>query len=769
MRDSNGGGGGRTGGRFGRLILIGCLALILRLLNIHESASSPFFETPVIDARTYVEDALELAGGSWAGKPEPFWQPPLYTYFLALLFWAGGEDYYLPRLIQALLGAGSCILLFLIGERLFTPGVALGAGLAAACFGPLIYFGGELLPAIPAVFLNLLFFLSLIRPPCTDPWRWLLSGFLLGFAALAVANILLFLPFLVMWLWRNSRDVPRIRILQQSLLLLLGCVLAIAPVTARNYLVGGDWVLISHNAGINFYIGNNPDYERTVNIRPGRDWALLVEKPEMEAGIERPSAKSRYFFTRSWQFIADDPLGYLKLLVYKLSLFWRGDEIQRNLDPYFARGDSSVLRLLLWKYGLAFPFGLAAPLALLGLICFWRRPPGRSAEEQLLALFLLVYMVSVVLFFVTSRYRLPAVPFILLFAGYGLREMLGSGYRKKILLPLFGVLLVATNLGIGSMDMEGSSDQHYALGDAYEREGMQANALREYRLALERQPDHREARLRLAALHINRQEHAKAIESYHAYMESYPDALSVRFLLGNAYLAARRYKEAVAQYESLILLKPRWADLFGRLGYAYLMAENPSRAMWAYRRTLDIQPDSSLVRYQLARLYETQDSLQAAVKDYRILLQSESDSAEFHTRLANLLIEQEETGQHTFPLKQNARTHEAVVHLLRAVQLEPDNAVSRWSLGMTLAKQGRYVEAIEHFERVLELEPKNYQTHFCLANLYKRTGKEEKARQHMEHHLRASREKRLQHKAQQEAGEQIEKLFGSLKTDQQKF
>ena len=97
-------------------------------------------------------------------------------------------------------------------------------------------------------------------------------------------------------------------------MLLLGCSLTIAPVTLRNYRVGDDVVLISHNAGINFYIGNNPDYDRTVFIRPGKDWAHLVEMPEREAGIDRPSRKSRFFFGRSWDYISADPLGYLSLL-----------------------------------------------------------------------------------------------------------------------------------------------------------------------------------------------------------------------------------------------------------------------------------------------------------------------------------------------------------------------------------------------------------------------------------------------------------------------
>lgn len=747
--------------------LVGLLALALRLIYLGESASSPFFSSPVIDARTYVDEALALAGGAWAGPPGPFWQAPLYPYFLGLVFKVCSEDYWVPRLLQALLGAASCILLWCIGRRLFPSALALGAALAAALYGPFIYFGGELLPAIPALFLYLLFFLSLLYPLCPGPWRWLICGLLLGLAALAVTNILLFLPFLVLWMLWPSRDTPRPW--RDVALLLLGCALPIAPVTARNYLESGDWVLISANAGLNFYIGNNPDYERTVNIRPGQEWALLVETPELEAGIERPAAKSAYFFAKSWRFIAGDPLGYLRLLLYKVCLFWRGDEIPRNLDPYYAREDSLVLRLLMWHRGLAFPFGLVAPLALLGAISFWRSPAGQTPEGRLFLLFPLVYMLSVALFLVAARYRLLALPFLLLLAGQGLSAMFRPAPHRKLLLALLPLLLLTVNLGAETTTAEREGEHHFALGVAYEHKDMQANALRQYQLALDSLPGHREALLHLAALYMGRGEEARAIETYRTLLEFHPEAGAARFLLGNACLKAWRYQEAAAAYETLVPLKPRWAELYGRLGYAYLMSGQPSRALAAYRQTLELRPDSSTVRYQLARLCEDQGSLEAAAREYTTLLKQEPDHPEFHTRLADVLLAQEEAGRQTFSLPQDARTKEAENHLRRAILQDAVYPASRWSLGMLLARQGRYAEATAHFGRLLELEPQNFQAHFCLANLYRRLHREPEARAHMALYARASREQALREQAQKDAGKQMEKLFGSPKEDQRRL
>lgn len=745
---------------------VGLLAFCLRILYLHEIEASPLFQVPVVDARTYVEDALYLSGESWLGRPAPFWQPPLYPYSLALLFSAFGENYYLPRLLQALMGAAVCVLTCLIGRRLFSPAIALGAGLVAALYGPLIYIGGELLPTLPGIFLNLLLLLLLLRLPISARWLWLLAGLLLGLASLAVGNILLFLPVLLLWVWRSRMQMQLSThgAIQRGLLLLAGCSLVIAPVALRNYLIGDDLVLISHNAGINFYIGNNPAYDRTVGIRPGREWAALVEMPEREAGIELPSAKSRFFLSRSWEFIRSEPLAYVQLLLRKSYLFWRGDEIRRNLDLYFARRDSLILSALLWKYGLAFPFGLVSPLALIGLIAFWRDPVGRTPRGRLLLLFTLTYAVSVVAFFITSRYRLPVIPLLLLFAGFGLHTCLFSVRRIKPLLALV-ILLLLANAGTASMDMEGEPQQHFWLGYAYEKKGMPANAMREYRVAIEGNPDHENALLRLAGLYSGQKRPLKAIEVYRQYLKAYPASERVRYLLANVQLTVGQYEKSILIYEELASQKPEWAELHGRLGYAYLMSGQPKRAVAAYRRTLELQPDSTVVRYQLARLYQARGNREAAIEEYGRLLERGAERAEYHVHLADLLVEREEAssqweeeGKESILLDPTPGVRRAEEHLRRAIGQNAEFVLPYWKLGLLLARQNRYPEAVGFFERIAEITPMDHQVHACLGNLYERMGRKEEAEERFARSTRLERETRLQNRAQTELKEQMEEV-----------
>ena len=60
-------------------------ALALRLVYLYEFSANPFFDAPVVDARTFLEQARQIAVGHAPNGDEPFWQPPLYIYFLAFI------------------------------------------------------------------------------------------------------------------------------------------------------------------------------------------------------------------------------------------------------------------------------------------------------------------------------------------------------------------------------------------------------------------------------------------------------------------------------------------------------------------------------------------------------------------------------------------------------------------------------------------------------------------------------------------------------------
>ena len=691
--------------------LLGLIAFGLRCLYVYQSEASPFFDFPQVDAKTYTQAATQMAvDGHWRGDPTPFWQPPLYPYFLGLVFALFGPDYYIARLVQAVLGSVNCVLIYFLGRRIFSSAVGFAAAGLAAIYGPLLFFDAEFLPPVLAVFLDLLLLLSLLWATSGGYLRRLVPGLLFGLAALCVANILLFLPFVLGWLlWRDA-NLPWKQRLLRTFPLLLGALLVVAPVSLRNYLVGSDWVLISSNAGINFFIGNNADYHKTVSIQPGPEWRKLVARPKSEAGLDRASQKSRFFFFRAWEFIRTHPLDYGRLLIDKIYLFWHGHEVGRNQDLYYARNFSSLLSMLLWKSFIAFPFGVLAPLALLGIGLLWREGLQRKPDSALLLLFLLSYALSVVLFFVTARYRLPVVPVLLLFAVHGVKRCYCLAQERQMR-PLIGasiagvILLAVSNFRVGAMEED--AEIHYRLGMVFQQQGLPANAIAAYRQALALDSTLQEPRFNLGSLYARQGRYQKAIAEYQQFIEHFPEHPEARYSLGNVFLKIQNYGNALAQYEQLLAEEDAEVDkvdIQGLVAYTYVQLGQLEQATRAYEDLLQSRPDSLNARYQLGRVYEARQMPAAAGRKYVQILERDSTHAEARYRLALFALRRNEpaTGK---------------AHLQSLITHNPTHIQGRWLLAAQYVIEHRGVEALEQLETILEIEPTHIQANWLAGHL----------------------------------------------------
>lgn len=573
------------------------LALVLRLFHVLQLDASPLFAHPAVDSLTYAEHAARLAAGNWPGYGEgPFWQPPLYPYFLGLLKTFFPQSFfYAVRFVQALLGALSCVLLYVLGSHLFRPAVGAGAALGAALCGTLIFFDGELLPASLATFLDLaglVLLLRALRHHCRR--TFLAAGLLFGLAALAVPTVLGFVLAAALWLcWRRGSGGRG-----RAAIFLLGAVLVIAPVTLRNFTIGNDAVLISHNGGINFYIGNNPDYDRTLNLRPGWEWDELIDMP-YQAGIQKPSRKSRFYFARSWEYIRTQPFDWLRLLGRKFFLFWHGDEIGRNQDIYFWRNYSTPLSLTLWKAGVAFPFGVLAPLALLGMLL--------AARQQGLSpplLFVAVYGLCIIAFFVTARYRAPLLPLFALFAAHG-GHWLYTGLRQHhfksagLGLGICILSAIPTNFQLPPMDMSGNAAIHYNLGNALARAGRSELARREFSRSVALDSTYWQAWLNLGALEGVQGDMRAAAQIFARVGRANPRRHRVWLNLAHAHVAMGDRDAALNAYRRSLAARPQQREVYIELIQFFLQEGDERNAEKILQQALQYHPTDAARLRQL--------------------------------------------------------------------------------------------------------------------------------------------------------------------------
>ncbi len=426
-------------------LIVAGVALVIQAAFILDSHPHLVFQVPVIDAATYHNMASALARGE-AVSQDAFWQPPLYPYFLATLYRIAGPSVLAARIVQALLGVAAALIVFAIAKRMMPTRPSLIAAILFAAYGPLLFFYSQLLPtglAVTLFLLATLLTLVLVGQP-TLP-RALACGAAFGIAALTVPNVLIcaFIP--PYYLLRNDpTGMDRSQRAKLCIVFLLALVVSIAPVTIRNASRSGAWVPISTNGGINLYIGNNPDIDTTMTIRPGLDWSRLTALPFREGARSSVEAQ-QIFFRKVREHALGSPGEFLGDLLKKTLLLAQSREIPRNTSLYSFSRESSILSLLTWKIGsFAFPFGLVGPLALAGYLVATRGHP----ERRLLAAFVLVYLATVVLFFPAARYRAPAIPGMLILAVLGTQAIIGHVRKRSpagwegLAMFVFGLLLM---------------------------------------------------------------------------------------------------------------------------------------------------------------------------------------------------------------------------------------------------------------------------------------------------------------------------------------
>ena len=120
------------------LLVVFVLALTVRLAHLWQLGVSDFGELLLGDSAGYDRWARRIAEGDWLGT-EVFYQAPLYPYVLGLIYAVFGPDVTVVRVCQAILGAGSCVLLAVAGSRIFSPRVGAVAGVMLALYAPAIF------------------------------------------------------------------------------------------------------------------------------------------------------------------------------------------------------------------------------------------------------------------------------------------------------------------------------------------------------------------------------------------------------------------------------------------------------------------------------------------------------------------------------------------------------------------------------------------------------------------------------------------------------
>jgi len=611
--------------------LIFFIAFLIRLIYIIQIKSSIFYNNFMLDEAFYNKWALSIAGGQWLGEGI-FDALPLYPYVLGIIFNLFGYDLFIARLVEIVIGSFSCVLLYLLAKEIFSKRVGIAAAIISILYAPFIFYSGIFVPAVFVVFLylgTLLIFVKAIQRP--TKLKFFLFGIIAGLAVMTRASILIFMLFALVWVMIISVDKKRA--VTNVLLALTGTMLVIMPVVLRNYIVSRDVVFLTSHAGMNLYIGNNdkadgmfkaPGWARS-NIGGLQADAKTIAERELGRSL-KSSEVSRHYTSKAISFVKNNPDKFLRLLWRKLLIFLNKREIYDVAYYSVYREKIPLLRFPFITFFLVGTLGLAG---LFIALTAWKK-------VMPLYLFTFTYTLSILLYFVNSRYRVPFAIAMVLFSGFFISWFIEKIREKRFVKAGLSLILCAAifpvvNMPIGTGDA--SAIGYTNLGSIYIKTGEYDNAIIALKQAITLDPSD---------------------------AAPYND-------IGYAYIMKEDYEKAEAYILDSLSKDPAYPFAYINSGLLHEKEGNFKLAEKAYHLAINLNPNIPQAHNNLAGLYERFGKRQLAIKEYRKAIELDPENAKTHYNLGVIY-------------GRMGRLNDAKTEFTESFRLDPHSAATRKAL-----------------------------------------------------------------------------------------
>ncbi len=494
------------------------VAVVVRIAGLQSMEATPWADAPLVDAYTYWEQAKQLLAGK-----DPFaqgyYQPPGYPHFLAFVSRLGGEEPSLAwvRQLQAGLGVATTWGVLVLGRRLGRlleqPWLGAAAAGLYALYPTVILFEQDLLtPALTAALFVGALALIWLRDRLS-PGQAGVAGLLMGVCAAVHPTYLLAVP-VGAWLVRRHRPA--------LLAAALGLAAGLAPTAVRNWQDFDQVALVSHNAGLNLYLANNPDWRDTGFLKAGLPFRQLVL--EAEPHRRDSFARNEYWLARTRSEVAADPGTWLGGLATRALWSVNRLEIPRNAD-YRCRTAKDALAWVGW---LPVRYAWVFPLALLGVVASWRR------GERGLALLWGALQVQLLIFLVADRYRVSTWPLVALAGAGGLGVVAGWVQARAVPRRTLAWLLPAAALPWVPIDDRAGPQPAWCLhveGHFAWKDQDHAKAANRYEAALTADPEALNTRYWLAQAHHELGRHDRAADALGPVLAAFPDSYPALMLM----------------------------------------------------------------------------------------------------------------------------------------------------------------------------------------------------------------------------------------------
>lgn len=247
----------------------------------------------------------------------------------------------------------------------------------------------------------------------------------------------------------------------------------------------------------------------------------------------------------------------------------------------------------------------------------------------------------------------------------------------------------------------------------------------------------------LGHVYENREQHDKAEELFLKASTIQPDDIGSWINLGRVLRAQHRYNESELALQTALKLMP---NITGKsqtfriapnhlnvyFNYANLLSQDPSRykeSEYYYKTALRVLPDMSEAHMNYGNLLTKMGEFETAQSHFQIAIDKNPDYADAYYNLATTYLRRKDTVncekylRHTLILDSNhipglanlanllmesnnlKSRNEAIVLFKRVIEIDPDNVMALFNLGLLFADENLHKQSEEMFLRTVSANP----------------------------------------------------------------
>jgi len=264
----------------------------------------------------------------------------------------------------------------------------------------------------------------------------------------------------------------------------------------------------------------------------------------------------------------------------------------------------------------------------------------REPRRLLLYLFLFAQSAAVVVFFVASRYRLPLVPILILFAADYCWWLRHQARRRQwwpagLSLVVVMVAFAAVNRGLPALDRVYGAETDRYLGIYHADRDDPAAAEQAYRRALAADPEYAEAHAELGQLWRDQGRHAEALAHLRRAHGICPQSGATAYLVGTAFAASGEPDSAESWFRRAITLAP-YALAYRDLGVLLLDRGRLSEAGALLARASELDAEDLDTWYKLGQCRYLQGEHAGAERALREALRLVPGDPEIREKIESL-------------------------------------------------------------------------------------------------------------------------------------